>query len=77
LAPVQEVIDFMEDHHDDYWIEPMYQVLRIAPSTWYTRKAQEVDPEKRSERAKADGVMSLKIRQFFENNFGVYGVRQV
>jgi putative transposase len=71
------VIDFMEDHHKDYGIEPMCEVLRIAPSTWYARKAKKADPEKRSKRAKADDAMSLKIRQVFEDNFGVYGVRKV
>jgi putative transposase len=71
------VIDFMEDHHDNYGIEPMCRVLRIAPSTWYARKAQKADPGKRSDRAKADDAMSLKIRQVFEDNFGVYGVRKV
>ncbi|GIU67558.1 hypothetical protein PsB1_1712 [Candidatus Phycosocius spiralis] len=53
----------------------MCKVLRIAPSTWYARKAQKADPRKRSNRAKADDAMSLKIRQVFEDNFGVYGVR--
>jgi hypothetical protein len=63
LAHVQEVIDFMENHVTDYGIEPMCKVLRIAPSTWYARKAHKVDPEKRSKRAKADDAMRLKIRQ--------------
>jgi len=67
----------MEDHHEDYGIEPMCEVLRIAPSTWYARAAKKADPEKRSKRAKADDAMSLKIRQVFEDNFGVYGVRKV
>jgi hypothetical protein len=71
------VIDFMEDHHDDYGIEPMCKVLCIAPSTWYARKAEKADPDKRSNRAKADDAISLKIRQVFEDNFGVYGVRKV
>ena len=67
----------MEDHHDNYGIEAMCKVLRIAPSTWYARKAQKADPDKRSDRAKADDAMSLKIREVFEDNFGVYGVRKV
>jgi transposase InsO family protein len=71
------VIDFMEDHHDDYGIEPMCEVLRIAPSTWYTHKAEKANPRRRSNRAKADDVTNFKIRQVFEDNFGVYGVRKV
>jgi transposase InsO family protein len=71
------VIDFMEDHHDAYGIEPMCKILRIAPSTWYARKSQKADPEKRSERAKMDDVMSVKIRKVFEDNFSVYGARKV
>ena len=74
---VQEVIDFMDDHHDDYGTLPLCEVLHIAPSTWYERKAQKADPDKRSKRAKADDAMSLKIRQVFEDNFSVYGARKV
>jgi putative transposase len=71
------VIDFMQDHHDDYGVAPMCKVLRIAPSTWYARAAKKADPDKRSKRAKADAEMSLKIRQAYEENFGIYGVRKI
>ena len=67
----------MEDHHNDFGVEPMCEVLRIAPSTWYARAAKKADPDKRSKRAKADAAMSLKIRQAYEDNFGVYGVRKI
>jgi transposase InsO family protein len=67
----------MEDHITSYGVEPMCKVLRIAPSTWHARAAKQADPEKRSKRAKADAEMSLKIRQVYEDNFGVYGVRKI
>ena len=67
----------MENHVDDYGIEPMCRVLRIAPSTWHEHAARKADPEKRPRRTKADAVLSEKIREVFNDNYGVYGVRKI
>lgn len=67
----------MEGHRRGFGVEPMCKVLQIAPSTWHARAAARADPDTRSKRAKADDVLSVKIRRIFEGNFGVYGVRKV
>jgi len=74
---VAQVIAFMGEHLDKFGVEPMCKVLQIAPSTWHRHAALEASPDKRSKRAKADDVLSVKIRQVFDDNFGVYGVRKV
>ena len=72
-----QVIGFMEDHRGQFGVEPMCKVLQIAPSTWHAHAAAKADPDKRSRRAKADDALCIKIRQVFDGNFGVYGVRKV
>lgn len=67
----------MEDHITDYGVEPMCRVLQIAPSTWHARAAEKADPDKRSDRVKADAEMSARIRQAYEESFGLYGVRKI
>lgn len=72
-----QVITVKEGHRADFGVEPMCKVLQVAPSTWHARAATRADPDKRSKRAKADDVLALKIRQVFDDNFGVYGVCKV
>ena len=67
----------MENHVGDYGVEPMCRVLRIAPSSWHEHAVRKADPEKRPQRARTDEVLSKKIRQVFNANFGVYGVRKI
>ncbi len=71
------MVAFIDDHRADYGVEPICAVLPIAPSTYYEAKAREDDPERLPERAKRDGVLREKIKQVWEKNFSVYGVRKV
>jgi transposase InsO family protein len=72
-----QVIAFMEGHRALFGVEPMCRVLAIAPSTWHAHAAAKADPDRRSKRARADDARAIKIRQVFEENSGVYGVRKV
>ena len=71
------MIGFMEGQVGGYGIEPMCKVLHIAPSTWHEHAARKADPERRPNRAKTDEVLSEKIHEVFNDNFGVYGVRKI
>ena len=71
------MIGFIDDHRDEYGVEPICRVLPIAPSTYHAHAAQRRDPERSSERAKRDAVLKVEIQRVFEGNFGVYGVRKV
>jgi hypothetical protein len=71
------MIAFIDDHRAAYGVEPICQVLRIAPSTYHARAAVRLDPAKGSTRSQRDGELCAEIRRVHEANFGVYGVRKV
>ena len=71
------MIAFIDNHRVLYGVEPICRVLPIAPSTYHARVAQRVDPGKASARARRDAVLRARIRQVFEANFAVYGVRKI
>jgi len=71
------MINFIDDHREDYGVEPICRVLPIAPSTYYDHDAKRRDPEKMSERAKQDEMLNQEVRRVFAQNFGVYGARKV
>ena len=52
-------------------------MLPIAPSTYYTHKSQQRDPERRSARGKRDDDLKREIQRVWDDNFRVYGVRKV
>lgn len=71
------MVSFIDDNRGTYGVEPICEVLPIAPSTYYEKKARERDPERRSARAKRDEELRAKIERVWEENQGVYGVRKV
>ena len=48
------MVAFIDDHRDAYGVEPICDVLPIAPSTYYGHRARRLDPAKRPERHKRD-----------------------
>jgi hypothetical protein len=46
------MISFIDEHRDDYGVEPICRVLPIASSTYHERVAQRRDPSRQSLRAK-------------------------
>jgi transposase InsO family protein len=71
------MIGFIDDHRNEYGVEPICRVLPIAPSTYHEHAAQRRDPERLSDRAKRDEVLKVEVKRVFDQNFGVYGVRKV
>jgi len=71
------MVSFIDDHRESYGVEPICQVLPIAPSTYHGYQALQADPERRCARARRDEVLRERIRQVWEENFAVYGVRKV
>ena len=71
------MITFIDDHRAEHGVEPICNVLPIAPSTYYAHVAKRRDPSLLSGRAKRDAVLSLEIKRVFEENFRVYGARKV
>ena len=71
------MIAFIDDHRGAYGVEPICKVLLIAPSTYHAQAARRVDPSLLPARAKHDASLMPQIARVFEENFEVYGVRQV
>jgi len=71
------MVAFIDEHRDAYGVEPICAVWPIAPSTYYAHKAQQAEPERRCARARRDDGLRPCIRQVWEENFAVYGVRKV
>jgi hypothetical protein len=68
---------FIDAHRDEYGVEPICQVLPIAPSSYQARAAQRSNPELLSDRAREDQRLKPEVMRVFAENFGVYGVRKV
>ena len=71
------MVDFIDDHKNNYWIEPLCRVLPIAPSTYYRVKDLSDNPEKRSRRQWHDDFYISGIRRIWLDSKGRYGVRKV
>jgi transposase InsO family protein len=71
------MVAFIDEHRDTYGVEPICAVWPIAPSTYYAHKAQQADPARRCARARRDEGLRARIRQVWDENFAVYGVRKV
>lgn len=67
------MVSFIDEHRDQYGVEPICQVLPIAPSVYYERKAREADPRLLPPRQRRDGELRGEIRRVWEENYRVYG----
>ena len=71
------MVQFIARYRDEYGVEPICEVLPIAPSSYYEHRARAEDPELRSARAKRDEELRAHIRRVWDDNFGVYGADKV
>jgi putative transposase len=63
---------YIDEHRDTFGVEPICQVLAVAPSTYYAAKARPPSP-----RALRDEELKVDIVRVHEGNFAVYGARKV
>jgi putative transposase len=71
------IVSFIDENRESYGVEPICDVLPIAPSTYYGHKGWERNPESRSPRARRDEQLHVEIRRVWDQNFQLYGVRKV
>ena len=71
------MIAFIDDHRDKHGVEPICEVLPIAPATYYDHLARRADPSRLPDRAKRDEELRPHIQRVFDDNWRVYGVRKV
>jgi putative transposase len=63
---------FIDQHRDTFGVEPICQVLEVAPSTYYAAKSRPP-----SARAARDAEIKPSISRVHAGNFAVYGARKV
>jgi len=68
---------FIDENREVYGVEPICKVLPIAPSTYSTHAARQVDPSLLPTRAKQDARLRVRIRSLWQENFSVYGARKM
>jgi putative transposase len=66
------MIDYIDANRDRFGVEPICQLLPIAPSTYYQHTKRP-----RSARAVRDAQLKVEIRRVHGEHFGVYGARKV
>ena len=71
------MVEFIDEYRDEYGVEPICQILPIAPSTYHEQKARERDPSRLPGRWVRDAELREKIEKIWKKNFGVYGARKV
>jgi putative transposase len=71
------MVAFINDHREEFGVEPICDVLPIAPSTYFRHKLEQRDPTRRSARAQRDAVLRAIIRRIWMEHHQVYGPRKV
>jgi transposase InsO family protein len=70
------MVRYIDEHKDQFGVEPICKMLPIAPSTYYELKAREADPERIPARARRDAQLKPQIERVWRENFCAYGVRK-
>lgn len=70
-------VAFVDQHREQYGVEPICSQIQIAPSSYYEYKARERDPDRLPDRIKRDRALEHDIQRVWENNFKVYGANKV
>jgi putative transposase len=68
---------FIDEHREKYGVEPICQVLPIAPSVYYELKVRERDPQRQPARAQRDVELCEHVDRVWRENKEVYGPRKV
>ena len=71
------MVRYIDDHKNRFGVEPICQMLPIAPSTYYEHKARERDPDRHPARYHRDEALKPEITRVWHENFQVYGARKV
>ncbi len=70
-------VAFVDQHREQYGVEPICRQIQIAPSSYYEHKARERDPDRLPDRIKRYMKLEFNIQRVWEGNFRVYGARKV
>jgi transposase InsO family protein len=71
------MVRFIDEHRGKFGVEPICDVLPIAPSVYYEQRARQQCPERRPHRVRQDELLTADIPRVWYENQEVYGVRKV
>jgi transposase InsO family protein len=71
------MVRFIDEHRGKFGVEPICNVLPIAPSVYYEQRARQQCPERRPPRVRQDDMLTADIHRVWHENQEVYGVRKV
>ena len=71
------MVDFINEHRGQYGVEPICEVLPIAPSTYHEEQRRRLVPLRRPARHQRDEELRAQMRQVYDENFRVCGARKV
>ena len=66
------IVSYIDEHRDEFGVEPICEVLQVAPSTYYAAKSRPP-----SARALRDAVTVPQLVALWETNYRVYGARKL
>jgi putative transposase len=68
------IVEYIDEHRDEFGVEPICKVLQIAPSTYYAAKRRVVEP---SARAVRDAMLMPILLSLWVANRKVYGAQKL
>jgi putative transposase len=68
------IVDYVDQHRDEFGVEPICRALQVAPSTYYAAKRRHIAP---SARALRDAVMMQILLALWIANRKVYGAHKL
>jgi transposase InsO family protein len=71
------MVTFIDEHRDQYGVEPICSVLPIAPSVYFEQKARQADPDCLPRRLARDAELREEIERVWKHNRSLYGARKV
>lgn len=71
------MVAFIHTHQEQYGVERICNVLPIAPSTYYRYQQLQLQPERRSKRAKRDALLLPEVFRVWQQSDANYGARKV
>ena len=71
------MVAFIDEHRAKFGVEPICDVLPIAPSVYYEQRVRQRWPERRPRRVRQDEIVTDHIRRVWQENQEVYGVRKI
>jgi len=68
---------YIDQNRSVHGVEPICEVLQVAPSAYRRHAARRRDPSLRSQRAQRDEQLTTAIERVWQENHGVYGADKV